>query len=166
LTAPFRVLVTGSRDWPDRTTVWGVLDDVLREHHDVTVVHGACPSGADAIARDWTRHAYRASELGVMREEEHPADWGQFGKSAGFRRNAEMVAAGADLCLAFIKNGSRGATHAADLAEKAGIPVKARTVLTTSNQPTAWSVCPDQQWDASLATWPSAGRNTGSTRSS
>ncbi len=121
---PYRVLVTGSRDWVDQTTIWGALDDALREHHDVTVVHGACPSGADAIARDWTRHAYRASELGVMREEEHPADWRQFGKQAGFRRNAEMVALGADLCLAFIKNGSRGATHTADLAEKAGITVK------------------------------------------
>ena len=40
-----------------------------------------------------------------------PADWPAHGRAAGFQRNAEMVAAGATVCLAFIRNGLRGASH-------------------------------------------------------
>lgn len=113
-----RILVTGSRDWDDDPLLCIQLGFAIQDlGGDVTVVHGACPSGADKTADTWCRNH------GIP-VERHPADWRWHGRAAGPIRNAEMVAAGADLCLAFIKDGSRGATHCAHLAEAAGIPVK------------------------------------------
>lgn len=115
-----RVLVTGSSTWTDEQEIRTQLAYLASAHgpENITVVHGACPRGADAIAdrvaRGWG---------GGMQVETHPADWDR-GKGAGFRRNARMVELGADVCLAFIRDGSKGATHCADLAEKAGIPTR------------------------------------------
>lgn len=125
-----RVLVTGSRDWKDRDAIAGDL--AQWRGAGVVLVHGAAP-GADRIAaqiwRSWG-----------LPDEPHPAGWtvcgrgcrpghrlsrrdgSQYCPTAGRRRNAEMVAAGAQVCLAFIRRHSRGATHCATTAETAGIP--------------------------------------------
>jgi hypothetical protein len=110
-----RVLITGSRTWTDRAAirdglaaVWGAGDRIL--------VTGACPTGADALAEA----CWRAWGGQV---ETHPADWDTHGRGAGPRRNTEMVAAGAQVCVAFIRDDSRGASHLAGLADAAGIPV-------------------------------------------
>jgi hypothetical protein len=108
-----RVLVTGSRTWTDRQ----VIADALREHcpPGTVLVTGACPRGADALAEQLWRE-------GGGQTERHPADWSA-GRSAGMARNAAMVAAGAAVCLAFIRDNSPGASHTADLADRAGTPV-------------------------------------------
>lgn len=118
-----RILVTGSRTWDDRNAIHDALTTSARLHlirhpevrNQVTVVHGGA-RGADRIAAEWTWN-----RLGTTAEE-HRADWALHGRSAGHRRNADMVKLGADLCLAFIRDASRGATGCADLAEAAGIP--------------------------------------------
>lgn len=86
----------------------------------MTLVHGDARNGD----RDFARIAQR---LYGWTPEPHPAIWrpnGVYNPQAGLVRNRKMVELGADLCLAFIKNGSRGASHCAGLAEEAGIPTR------------------------------------------
>ena len=132
----FRILVTGSWTWDNKDFIWNVLDVALAELGDVTVVHGACPKGADAIAQGWVRHQL-VTGAGNVRAERHPADWSTHGRAAGFRRNAEMVATSPDLCLAFIRDGSKGASGCADLAERAGIETRRFEY---------WSISEDPVW--------------------
>ncbi|MFF7880994.1 SLOG family protein [Streptomyces sp. NPDC020794] len=135
MTAPFRILVTGSRDWDDVDEVWLRLGDAVGPIHrdnisrEIVIVHGDCPRGADAIADQWGR------KYGATVEGHRAEDFGPWPR-CGPIRNRHMVGLGADLCLAFIgpctkatcrkprPHGSHGTTGCADLAEAAGIPVR------------------------------------------
>lgn len=120
---PYRILITGSRNWPNLQTIHTAIADVVGDipaHQEIVLVSGACPRGADAIGEQWAR------QYGLT-VERHPANWQLNGKRAGFIRNQLMVNLGADVCLAFIKDGSRGASHTAALAEEAGIAVRRYT---------------------------------------
>lgn len=105
------VIVTGGRDYKDVRCLEGVLDmlqpiSLLR--------HGACPSGADAMADTWARK--RGVRVDAM-----PADWKQYGSSAGPRRNREMALKEADVCVAF--PGGRGTANMIREARLHGIHV-------------------------------------------
>ena len=100
------------------TAIEQALAAILTRHPEgVLLVHGACPRGADAIAA-----AYAARTPGY-RTEAHPARWHRYGRAAGYRRNAEMIAQGAEGCAASIRDGSPGSTSAVRLARAAGITV-------------------------------------------
>jgi hypothetical protein len=116
-----RVIVTGSRKWPDASAVYNALSLLYRDHGPFTLVHGACSTGADAQARHWFQ--VTGQTLGCA-EDAWPADWTKFGKRAGPIRNTHMVEAGADQVLAFPMPEGSGTQHTIDLAEKAGIPVR------------------------------------------
>lgn len=123
-----RILVTGSRDWWPPSAVYQWLNYYALEvglDRPLTVVHGGCPTGADYMAAHWV-HACRGNPQIVLAET-HPAIWRPYGiynPQAGLVRNRKMVELGADICLAFIKDGSRGASHCARLAEEAGITTR------------------------------------------
>jgi hypothetical protein len=111
-----RILITGSRTWTNHEVIHRALQDAWLAHgrpYGTVVVHGGA-RGADYLAGTIAKRMGFGVEL-------HKAQW-EFGKVAGFLRNQEMVDAGADVCLAFIRNESKGATMCADLAKKAGIP--------------------------------------------
>ena len=127
-----RVLVSGCREWRP----WGVACDVLvrlsNRHGRCVIVHGSA-TGVDATFHEEAIAAGHAVEP-------HPADWKDidvpgavvrrrrdgtlYNANAGPLRNAEMVAAGADLCLAVHRDirKSKGTRGCALLAMQAGIP--------------------------------------------
>ena len=126
-----RVLVTGSREWTDFTFIRRMLDVADVRVGPIRLVHGGA-RGADQLAASAQRLNHPTWPI-----EEHLADWSLYGKVAGMVRNRHMVDLGADLCLAFILDGSRGATMCADLAEKSGI--ETWRFNTWTRQPTLWA---------------------------
>lgn len=141
-----RLLVTGSRRWADRTTLYTALDDVYRTllpGETLTVVHGDA-SGADRIAHQWCEMMHdRAGDPDPdVVEEPHPADWvapcrtscypnhriprpggSSICRAAGNYRNQAMVDLGADRCVAFLQPGAwnKGTKDCVRRARKAGI---------------------------------------------
>lgn len=125
-----RILITGSRDWDCYDSIKARINEAIvewaKEHPGlekgpitwVTVVHGNCLRGADALADHYASKVLRCTI------ERYDADWAQFQRRAGFVRNRRMVESMPDICLAFIRDKSKGATGCRDLAKAKGIPTE------------------------------------------
>jgi hypothetical protein len=135
---PYRLLITGSRDWQDRAAIDDTLTALAAantfHNRPTVIVHGACPTGADQMADDWARWHARRNPL--IEFERHRAETFGPWPACGPIRNQHMVSLGADACFAFIgpctsprchrprPHPSHGASHCAHLAEQAGIPTR------------------------------------------
>jgi hypothetical protein len=108
-----KVLICGSRNWSDINPIKMVIDSL--ESGDM-VIHGAAP-GAGSIAGEL------AEKRGDLLIEARPADWNKYGKSAGPRRNIEMLNLRPDRVYAFPTSDSVGTYHAMKEAERMGIHV-------------------------------------------
>ena len=117
-----RILVTGSRDWPYPEVVYRELDKATRDIGGPVVIVEGAANGADEYAHQWVQRHYILGNDYVS-SESHPADWAKYGKSAGFIRNQEMVDLGADLCIVFRFNHSKGTSDCMVRAANAGIPI-------------------------------------------
>lgn len=113
-----RLLITGSRNWTDAVQMSEVLRDVWKNvfesNPETILVHGAA-RGADLMAKAiWEKRG--------LPTEAHPADWKKNGKSAGIKRNCDMVDLGADYLIAFLRPESKGARHCLMIAQMRDIP--------------------------------------------
>lgn len=107
-------LVCGGRDYQDRDAVFVALDALHRKYSNLTVLTGACPTGADAFAQEWAV-LNECAYIGV------PAQWSTHGASAGPRRNAVMLHYLPHGCVAF--PGGAGTADMTRQAEAAGVSV-------------------------------------------
>jgi hypothetical protein len=114
---PYRILVTGSRNWDDEHAIEKVLHNAFitaGSRMDTVLVHGGA-RGADTIAAAlWSRQGLPTDEF--------PAQWNLYGKTAGYLRNREMVLSGPSACFAFIRDNSPGTSSCIELARHFGIP--------------------------------------------
>ena len=74
-----KVIVTGGRDYDDRAKIRDVLNFI---NPDMVIQGGA--SGADLLAKKW-------ADANVKDLSTVEAQWAKYGKSAGPRRNREML---------------------------------------------------------------------------
>ena len=124
-----RVLVCGGRKYGTRITEDGylainkaqvdllntTLDNLLLEFKNLIIIQGEA-KGADSLAKDW---AFRNKVQTLS----FPANWKIHGKSAGFKRNAQMLEDGKpELVVAFA--GGTGTKMMCDIAERADVEVR------------------------------------------
>ncbi len=110
------VLVTASREWKRPS----VMREVFALVPSCARLRAGAARGGDRLAAQlwtWTGH-------GTVDEFPVTAEQWRLSRRAGIDRNQRMVGAMpfADLCLAFIRDGSHGATDCARRAEEFGIP--------------------------------------------
>ena len=112
-----RLIVAGSRYLDDYALVSDTLDHLLQEFdpEDIECILCGKAKGADTFG-EWygTHHGIPITY--------YPADWDKYGKSAGYRRNADM-AKNATHLVAFWDGESKGTKHMIDLAHKHGLEV-------------------------------------------
>lgn len=101
------VAVTGGRDYE------GNVEEILAQLDIDLLIHGGA-SGADKLAEAYC-------EANGIKTSCFKPNWKLYGRAAGPKRNAEMVAAKPDLCVAF--PGGKGTANMIKLCNKAGVKV-------------------------------------------
>lgn len=105
------ILCTGSRNW----TNYALVEKVLLRLQPTLVLHGGAP-GLDTVVSN-------ICDAYDIEQKVFYADW-SVGLGAGPKRNAEMVAHGADAYLAFHEDPllGKGTKDCVGRCERAGIP--------------------------------------------
>lgn len=115
-----KIIVAGGRDFNDKYHLYVTLDTLIRSYADdisVEIVTGGA-RGADSIGKQYAcdRH---------LQHVEFHALWDRYGRSAGYRRNAQMAnyVEGSGVLVAFWDSQSKGTAHMIDTAKRKNIPV-------------------------------------------
>lgn len=114
----YKLIIAGSRGFNDYTLLESEVHKFLsgKTIGETEIVSGTA-RGADQLGEKLAKEY-------DLKLTKMPADWDTFGKSAGYRRNAEM-AKYADGCIVFMeKGGTKGSQHMINLAEREGLELK------------------------------------------
>jgi hypothetical protein len=109
-----KVVLTGGLDFNDHQLIWARLDQVHAKHHDMVLLHGGSPKGAELIAAKWADNR-KVPQIAFK------PDWTKHAKAAPFKRNDAMLETLPIGVLRFPGTGIQD--NLADKAKKLGIPV-------------------------------------------
>ncbi len=110
LPEPINLAVIGSRSFDN----YEYMEEILNWFDIKTLISGGA-KGADTLAKKY------AAQNSIPYKEFLP-QWDKFGKSAGYKRNIQIVNA-ADEIVAFWDGISKGTKHSIDIATEQGKPV-------------------------------------------
>jgi predicted Rossmann fold nucleotide-binding protein DprA/Smf involved in DNA uptake len=107
-----KTIIAGSRDFNDYNLL---KQTIIESKIQITkIVSGGC-RGADKLGEKYAKENNIPCEI-------FNANWDLYGKSAGFRRNKEMVE-NADALIAVHINNSKGTSNTIELAKKMNLKV-------------------------------------------
>lgn len=118
-----KIVVCGSRTWQEKEKLERLLDWVyagsLWTERDFILIQGGA-RGADLMAGDWAERRMEFNDF-VIEHIQMDANWELYGRSAGFRRNIQMLEQEPDLVIAFWDGESKGTMHTVEEARKRNI---------------------------------------------
>jgi hypothetical protein len=109
-----KVIIAGSRDFRNYDLLKQKCDEILFGKNEVEIVSGTA-RGADKMGEFYASEREYPVKL-------FPADWNQYGKSAGYIRNKQM-AEYANMLICFWDGQSKGTQHMINLAKDLGLEV-------------------------------------------
>ena len=121
-----RIIIAGSRDFDNYKVLEDesskIIEKELNDDIQSIRIISSTARGADQLGERFAKkYNYSISCF--------PAEWGLYGKSAGYRRNAEMAKFAVSnnnvgILIAFWDSQSKGTKHTIDLFKEKGIPCK------------------------------------------
>ena len=109
-----KLIVAGSREFNNYDLLKKSIQENFQRWEVEEIVSGTA-RGADTLGEQF------AKEYNIP-VKQFPANWDLYGKSAGYRRNAEM-ASYADALIAFWNGESKGTMHMINLAKEKNLKV-------------------------------------------
>lgn len=107
-----KTIIAGSRN----ATQYTIVETAIKlSHFEVTSVVSGKANGGDTLGERYAR-------LNSLPVYEYPADWKQYGKSAGFIRNEEM-ADNAEALIALWDGFSKGTKNMIEIARRKKLPI-------------------------------------------
>ena len=104
-----KLAVIGSRTFNDYNRLKSILDKIHNFKYIELIISGGA-NGADLLGEKWAKENHIKTLV-------FKPDWDKFGKSAGYKRNIEIVNS-SDTVIAFWDGVSKGTQHSINIAKE------------------------------------------------